>query len=155
MINVPFRFGGTSLLIIVGVALDTFAQMQQHLLLRKYDGFMKKGRVRFRGRQQAGGFERPERVSRWARVETLNAGRWCDRRLLFEWFNDVPARARHDHRTPRTTWFRQRHAGRPTRRRVGGSQDRHGDVPRAAVREGTPMGLAAKAAMDRGDRVPG
>ncbi|MBC7898148.1 MAG: preprotein translocase subunit SecY [Cytophagaceae bacterium] len=56
-INVPFRFGGTSLLIVVGVALDTMAQMQQHLLLRKYDGFMKKGRVRFRGRQGAtGGF---------------------------------------------------------------------------------------------------
>jgi preprotein translocase subunit SecY len=49
-INVNFRFGGTSLLIVVGVALDTLAQMQQHLLLRKYDGFMKKGRVRFRGR---------------------------------------------------------------------------------------------------------
>ncbi|MCR4338438.1 MAG: preprotein translocase subunit SecY, partial [Gemmatimonadaceae bacterium] len=49
MINVPFQFGGTSLLIVVGVALDTLAQMQQHLLLRKYDGFMKKGRVRFRG----------------------------------------------------------------------------------------------------------
>ncbi len=55
-INVPFRFGGTSLLIVVGVALDTMAQMQQHLLLRKYDGFMKKGRVRFRGRGQTGGF---------------------------------------------------------------------------------------------------
>jgi preprotein translocase subunit SecY len=55
MINVPFRFGGTSLLIVVGVALDTMAQMQQHLLLRKYDGFMKKGRVRFRGRQATGG----------------------------------------------------------------------------------------------------
>jgi preprotein translocase subunit SecY len=55
-INVPFRFGGTSLLIVVGVALDTMAQMQQHLLLRKYDGFMKKGRVRFRGRQPTGGF---------------------------------------------------------------------------------------------------
>jgi preprotein translocase subunit SecY len=53
--NVPFRFGGTSLLIVVGVALDTMAQMQQHLLLRKYDGFMKKGRVRFRGRQATGG----------------------------------------------------------------------------------------------------
>ena len=53
--NVPFRFGGTSLLIVVGVALDTMAQMQQHLLLRKYDGFMKKGRVRFRGRSPAGG----------------------------------------------------------------------------------------------------
>src|SRR6059058_4737359 len=49
-VNVPFRFGGTSLLIVVGVALDTLAQVNQHLLLRKYDGFMKKGRVRFRGR---------------------------------------------------------------------------------------------------------
>ena len=56
MINVPFQFGGTSLLIVVGVALDTMSQMQQHLLLRKYDGFMKKGRVRFRGRQTMGGF---------------------------------------------------------------------------------------------------
>ena len=56
MINVPFAFGGTSLLIVVGVALDTMAQMQQHLLLRKYDGFMKKGRVRFRGRQATQGF---------------------------------------------------------------------------------------------------
>src|SRR5690349_23994855 len=54
-INVPFIFGGTSLLIVVGVALDTLTQMQQHLLLRKYDGFMKKGRVRFRGRQGAPG----------------------------------------------------------------------------------------------------
>ncbi len=53
-INVPFQFGGTSLLIVVGVALDSLAQMQQHLLLRKYDGFMKKGRVRFRGRQGTG-----------------------------------------------------------------------------------------------------
>ena len=54
MINVPFRFGGTSLLIVVGVALDTMAQVNQHLLLRKYDGFMKKGRVRFRGRTTGG-----------------------------------------------------------------------------------------------------
>ncbi|MEO7521397.1 MAG: preprotein translocase subunit SecY [Gemmatimonas sp.] len=56
LINVPFAFGGTSLLIVVGVALDTMAQMQQHLLLRKYDGFMKKGRVRVRGRQTSTGF---------------------------------------------------------------------------------------------------
>jgi preprotein translocase subunit SecY len=45
--NVPFYFGGTSLLIVVGVALDTLQQMQQHLILRKYDGFMKKGRIRY------------------------------------------------------------------------------------------------------------
>jgi preprotein translocase subunit SecY len=56
-VNVPFTFGGTSLLIVVGVALDTLAQMQQHLLLRKYDGFMKKGRLKVRGgRQTTGGF---------------------------------------------------------------------------------------------------
>jgi preprotein translocase subunit SecY len=55
--SVPFQFGGTSLLIVVGVALDTMQQMQQHLLLRKYDGFMKKGgRVRFRGRNVQQGF---------------------------------------------------------------------------------------------------
>ncbi len=54
LVNVPFRFGGTSLLIVVGVGLDTVQQLQQHLLLRKYDGFMKKGRVRFRGRQTQG-----------------------------------------------------------------------------------------------------
>ncbi len=56
LVNVPFQFGGTSLLIVVGVALDTLQQMQQHLLLRKYDGFMKKGRIKFRGRQPTGGF---------------------------------------------------------------------------------------------------
>jgi preprotein translocase subunit SecY len=44
--------GGTGLLIVVGVGLDTVQQMQQHLLLRRYDGFMKKGRVKFRGRAQ-------------------------------------------------------------------------------------------------------
>ncbi|MBC7789789.1 MAG: preprotein translocase subunit SecY [Anaerolineae bacterium] len=55
LINVPFAFGGTSLLIVVGVGLDTIQQLQQHLLLRKYDGFMKKGRVRFRGRPQTTG----------------------------------------------------------------------------------------------------
>ncbi len=45
-------FGGTSLLIVVGVGLDTVQQAQQHLLLRHYDGFMKKGRVKMRGRQR-------------------------------------------------------------------------------------------------------
>jgi preprotein translocase subunit SecY len=54
--SIPFAFGGTSLLIVVGVALDTLAQVNQHLLLRKYDGFMKKGRVRFRGQATGSGF---------------------------------------------------------------------------------------------------
>jgi preprotein translocase subunit SecY len=54
-LHAQFNFGGTSLLIVVGVALDTIQQMNQHLLLRKYDGFMKKGRIRVRGRQGAPG----------------------------------------------------------------------------------------------------
>ncbi len=41
-------FGGTSLLIIVGVTLDTLQQIESHLLMRHYDGFMKSGRVRGR-----------------------------------------------------------------------------------------------------------
>jgi len=75
-INVPFSFGGTSLLIVVGVALDTMAQMQQHLLLRQYDGFMKKGKVRYRGRQATGGIRPPERSwsleSRCLRITSPN-----------------------------------------------------------------------------------
>jgi len=47
-----FFFGGTGLLIVVGVGLDTVQKAQQHLLLRQYDGFMKKGRVKMRGRQR-------------------------------------------------------------------------------------------------------
>ncbi len=46
--NVPFFFGGTALLIVVGVALDTVAQMETHLLTRSYQGFMKRGRLRGR-----------------------------------------------------------------------------------------------------------
>ncbi|MDX2128252.1 MAG: preprotein translocase subunit SecY [Chloroherpetonaceae bacterium] len=41
-------FGGTSLLIIVGVALDTLQQIESHLLMRHYDGFMKSGRIKSR-----------------------------------------------------------------------------------------------------------
>jgi preprotein translocase subunit SecY len=46
--NVPFYFGGTSVLILVGVALDTISQMESHLVTRSYDGFLKKGKVRGR-----------------------------------------------------------------------------------------------------------
>ena len=51
-LKVPFAFGGTSLLIVVGVALDTVQQLQQHMILRQYDSFMKQGRIRTRGRQR-------------------------------------------------------------------------------------------------------
>ncbi len=46
--NVPFYFGGTALLIVVGVAMDTMAQLEAHLLTRHYDGLMKQGRLRGR-----------------------------------------------------------------------------------------------------------
>ncbi len=47
-LHIPVQFGGTSLLIIVGVALDTMKQIESHLLMRHYDGFMKKGRLKGR-----------------------------------------------------------------------------------------------------------
>jgi preprotein translocase subunit SecY len=46
--NVPYFFGGTSLLIVVGVAMDTVQQVESQLIMRHYDGFMKKSRVRGR-----------------------------------------------------------------------------------------------------------
>jgi preprotein translocase subunit SecY len=48
--NVPFYFGGTALLIVVGVALDTVQQIESHLLTRQYEGLMRKGRLRGRRR---------------------------------------------------------------------------------------------------------
>jgi preprotein translocase subunit SecY len=46
--NVQFFFGGTSLLIVVGVAMDTVQQVESQLIMRHYDGFMKKSRIRGR-----------------------------------------------------------------------------------------------------------
>ena len=46
--NVQFFFGGTSLLIVVGVAMDTVQQVESQLIMRHYDGFMKKTRIRGR-----------------------------------------------------------------------------------------------------------
>jgi len=48
--NVPFYFGGTALLIVVGVAIDTVAQIESHMLARHYEGFMKKGGAKMKGR---------------------------------------------------------------------------------------------------------
>jgi preprotein translocase subunit SecY len=47
-------FGGTSLIIIVGVGLDTLQQIESHLMMRHYDGFMKTGKMK--GRSGIGGF---------------------------------------------------------------------------------------------------
>jgi preprotein translocase subunit SecY len=48
--NVPFYFGGTSLLIVVGVALDTIQQVEAHMLTRHYEGFLG-AKGRFKGRR--------------------------------------------------------------------------------------------------------
>ncbi len=48
-LDLPFYFGGTGLIIVVGVALDTLQQIESHLVMRHYDGFMRKGKLR--GRQ--------------------------------------------------------------------------------------------------------
>ena len=48
--GVPFYFGGTSLLIVVSVTLDTVTQIQAHLLAHQYEGLIKKARLRGRGR---------------------------------------------------------------------------------------------------------
>jgi preprotein translocase subunit SecY len=47
-LNVPFYFGGTSLLIVIGVGLDTAQQIESHMLMRNYEGFLAKGRLRGR-----------------------------------------------------------------------------------------------------------
>jgi len=47
-LHVPFYFGGTALLIVVGVGLDTVQQIESHLIMRHYEGFMKRGRIRGR-----------------------------------------------------------------------------------------------------------
>ena len=49
--GVPFYFGGTSLLIVVSVTLDTVTQIQSHLLAHQYEGLIKKARLRGRGRR--------------------------------------------------------------------------------------------------------
>ena len=46
--NFALFYGGTSLLILVGVVLDTLQQIESHLLMRHYDGLMKSGRIKGR-----------------------------------------------------------------------------------------------------------
>jgi preprotein translocase subunit SecY len=48
VMSTPFFFGGTSLLIVVGVSLDTVGQIESHLIMRHYEGFMKEGRIKGR-----------------------------------------------------------------------------------------------------------
>jgi len=56
--NVPFQFGGTALLIVVGVALDTVQQIESHLITRHYEGFTGPRGPRIRGRSDTTGAPR-------------------------------------------------------------------------------------------------
>ena len=47
--NAPFYFGGTALLIVVGVGMDTAQQIESHMLARSYEGLLKKGKIKGRG----------------------------------------------------------------------------------------------------------
>ncbi len=47
-LNVPFYFGGTALLIVVGVAIDTLAQIESYSVMRNYEGFLRSGRIKGR-----------------------------------------------------------------------------------------------------------
>lgn len=73
-LKVPYTtaqfFGGTSLLIIVGVVLDTMRQIEAHLIQRHYDGFLRKGRIRGRFDRTTGGQGEPlgERAMLWLYV---------------------------------------------------------------------------------------
>jgi preprotein translocase subunit SecY len=57
--NVPFQFGGTALLIVVGVALDTVNQIESHLITRHYEGFTGPRGPRIRGRRDSMGATAP------------------------------------------------------------------------------------------------
>jgi preprotein translocase subunit SecY len=47
-LGIEFMFGGTSILIVVGVAMDTMQQIEAQLVMRHYDGFMRRSRIRGR-----------------------------------------------------------------------------------------------------------
>ena len=51
--NVPFYFGGTSVLIVVSVTMDTITQVQSHMLAHQYEGLIEKSKLRGKGRGKA------------------------------------------------------------------------------------------------------
>ena len=112
-LNVPYItaqfFGGTSLLIVVGVVLDTMRQIETHLIQRHYDGFLRKGRIR--GRFDRTPTARGEAVQQgaliWLYVGIAHPARGGNGHLCCRPVSLVKRR----HRFARTSGIRKGHAG--------------------------------------------
>ena len=127
--GIPFYLGGTSLLIVVNVTMDTVTQIQSHLLAHQYGDLIKKAKLK-------GGRAGAEPAAR-------------------------QGSAAREHHPAGPAGRGQGHPGQPAGRSDRGMvQLSTGDMLRAAVKAGTPVGLEAKAVMDarraglRRDRHP-
>jgi hypothetical protein len=143
-----FFFGGTSLLIVVGVALDTVQQMQQHMLLRHYEGFMKKGG------SGSGGASASCSAARRRDTRDTGGGSAGQAAGSPPVFSGGYMEMKQD-----LILFGPPGAGKGTQgallaERFGMLRLSTGDVLRDAVRRGTDMGQAAQRYMDAGELVP-
>jgi adenylate kinase len=154
-LNVPYItaqfFGGTSLLIIVGVILDTMRQVETHLIQRHYDGFLRKGKIRGRrtglhwhvvrlcSKVRCSGFTSPLPSS------SLRAWQFSSRAV----FNSEAA-----DRVARTSSFGEGDPGGTDSSGVRSAGDISGAILREEKRKGTPLGLRADELTSRGELVP-